>query len=427
MPSPTRLSPGVRAVLVASFALAALACGGPGGTGAGGGGGSGGGTGGGAGATSFRERLWIGTGEYSAAPNWHAVLRFEDADNAAVTGAGDPDATMPVKQMVDKDGIPLLFAHGIYVHEGRDELWMSSLFTNPDGVVCMMCNPEDPSQPGSVGVIAQASKANGPQTLSRHLFGGAPQNDMTQLVQPHGLWIDEPRDILYVASTFGRKVLAFDGSATLDGNTPPSRIIDPPDLGTPVFVFIDAEADRMFVASMSSPQAPAPAIVVMNHASTRSGNAPPDLLIRGPMTRLSAGNNQTTHNVWFDRKTKLLFAAHHTNEVLIFDLSGVDLDSPPGELDLAPRVIDASSSDAEIPHTNVYGISYVSASDRLYVSVGYANMGPKMGTPPNGVFVYDGVSDASVSGRAPPSRTIGWSNGDVYFPPQPLWVTRVPQ
>src|SRR5262249_18491724 len=138
-------------------------------------------------------------------------------------------------------------------------------------------------------------------------------------------------------------------------------------------------------------------------------------------------NNQTTHNVWFDRKSGLLFVAHHTNEVLIFDLSGVDLASPPAEIDLAPRVLDASSSDAEIPHTSVYGLFYVPEADRLYVSVGYANMGPKPGTPPNGVFVYEGVSDPAVTGRAAPARKIGWSSSNKYFPPQPLWVTRVAQ
>lgn len=386
------------------------------------------GEGGAAGGAPARERLFVGTGEYSAAPDWHAILRFDDAEKAAANGAGMPDATMPVKQLTSEDGIPLLFAHGMYLHEGRDELWLATLFTNGDGAVCMMCSPQDPAEPGSIGVVANASSADGPQKLARHIFGGKPEQDLTQLVQPHGLWIDEGRDILYVASTFGGQVLAFHDTAMLDGNVAPDRVIDPPDLGTPVFVFIDSAADRLFVASMpSGPQAPMPAIVVFNGASTREGNAPPDMLLRGPQSRLAAGNNQTTHNVWYDAPSKQLFVAHHTNEVLIYDFSSVDLDSPPPELDLAPRVIDASASDADIPSTSVYGLFYVPEADRLYVSVGYANMGPKPGTPPNGVAVYDGVTSKDVSGRVKPSRVIGWASGNQYFPPQPLWVTRQPE
>lgn len=379
--------------------------------------------------TPAHERLYVGTGEYNGKQNWHGVLRFEDAAALDSTAFGPYPATstIPIKSTTDSAGVKLNFAHGFYVWEARDEMYIATLFTRADNVECGPCDPMSPEQSGSVAVLSGISKADGPQKISRHLFGGdVPAQDATQINQPHGLWIDEGRDLLYVANTFGRKLLVFNSASTVSGNTPPSRILTSPKLGFPVFVFVEPSTDVMFIASMATPPiAPAPAILFYRNASNVDAAAEPDIRIMGPNTRLSAGNNQTTHNVWFDRTSKLLFVGHHTNEVLVYDLSKVDLENAgPMDLDLAPRVIDVSTLDADIPAWSVYGLFYVGAEDRLYVSTGHAMMGPSVGSPPNAVKVYDGVSSPMFSGREQPSRLIHWQNGNIYFPPQPLWVTR---
>lgn len=205
-----------------------------------------------------KDRLFVGTGEYSATPDWHGVLRFEDA----LAGADPmtPDATIPMKQTTDAAGTKLLFEHSFFVHEGRDEMYVSTLFTNSANKECMPCDPMDPSQPGSIAVLTNISTIDGPQTVSRHIFGGDdPASDKTGLVQPHGVWVDVSHDELYVANTFGKNILVFADAAHVDGNTPPSRTIFNPGLGTPVFVFVDEVNDWLFVASMPSPpEAPEP-------------------------------------------------------------------------------------------------------------------------------------------------------------------------
>lgn len=373
-----------------------------------------------------KRRLFVGTGEYNAVQNWHGILRFEDV-SGSIDGPIAPSATIPIKETHDSAGVKLNFAHGFYVHEARDEIFASTLFTRADNIPCMMCNPQDPSETGSIAVLGGARTADGPQVVVRHLFGGDdPALDKTQIYQPHGVWVDEPRDLLYVANTFGKTLLVFEGASTVNGNVPPSRVVSSSALGFPVFAYVDSEADRLFVACMGAgPPMPVPSIAIFNGASTLDGDVMPNVRIAGPNTRLGAGNNQTTHNVWFDRQSKLLFVGHHTNEVLIFDLSAVDLDvAGPVVLDLAPRVLDVSASEMEIPNWSVYGLFFVPEDDALYVSTGFAMMGPKPGTPPNGVKVYEGVTSPSVSGRVPPAKIVTWTNGMTYFPPQPLWVTK---
>lgn len=372
----------------------------------------------------LHDRLFVGTGEYSATPDWHGILRFEDAFGADPM---TPDATIPMKQTTDAAGTKLLFEHSFFVHEGRDEMYVSTLFTNSANKECMPCDPMDPTQPGSIAVLQNISTVDGPQTVARHIFGGDdPVNDKTGLVQPHGVWVDVSHDELYVANTFGKNILVFADAAHANGNTPPTRTIYNPGLGTPVFVFVDEVNDWLFVASMPSPpEAPEPQIAIFRDASTLNGNIGPHLQLHGPNTRIGAGNNQTTHNVWYDRDTQLMFVGHHTNEVLIFDMKDVDFQAkPPVHLDLAPRVIDVSTSDADVAQWSVYGLFYVPEVDRLYVATGFAMGGPQAGTPPNAVLVFDGVSSPSVMGRAEPTQRIHWGNGDTYFPPQPLWVTR---
>jgi hypothetical protein len=382
---------------------------------------------GGAAGAGPRSALHVGTGEYSAVQPWHAVLRFDAPEtiDSSSTGAVAANATIPIAESGDASGVRLSFAHGLYLDEAKDELYLSTLFTSADNQPCMPCDPKQ--QRGSVAVISGISRADGAQVVSRHVFGGgAPEGDLTRIFQPHGVWVDTTRDLLYVANTFSPsdRVLVFDAASSVTGNVAPSRVLRSPAIGAAVFAYVEPGEDRLFLACMAGgPAAHGAALALYNHASTADGDRPPDLRITGPSTRLEHGNNRTTHNVWFSPERRLLFAAHHTNEVLIFDLSAVDLDAPVSpELDLEPRVIDVSSSDADVDRYSVYGLFFVERDDELYVSVGYADGGPRPGTPPNGVRVFGGASSASVSGRAAASRVIEWQSGGQYFPPQPLWV-----
>lgn len=379
---------------------------------------------------SREERLLVGTGEYSAMQDWHAILRFEHAESIDVTGGAGgptPDATIPVKESGDAAGVHLNFAHGLYLDEARDELWVAAIFTNATNSESML-NPM--SDAGSVGVIASASTVDGPQRLSRHLFGAA-----TRLRQPHGVWLDRDRDIAYVANTFGDSILIWDEAHLADGNLAPTREITSPRLGHPVFVFVEPTLDLLFVAVMrSDPRMSEPSIAVYANASTLDGEVEPNLVIAGPMSRIAEGSNQTTHNVWYDAARDRLFVGHHTNEVLIFDTSGVDLTpAAPMRRDLPARVlrINEVEDDSDARQWSVYGLFYLSDADRLYVSCGFANPpmgmmmsgGPRPGSPPNVVRVYEGAS--GLTGRPPADRTIAWQSGELYFPPQPLWVTVV--
>lgn len=371
-------------------------------------------------APTGHEQLFVATGEYSASPSWHAVLRFDEAEaaDAVVT----PAATVPLKASTDAAGTKLLFGHGMYLWQSRNEMFVSTLFTNSANAECAQCMPTTPS--GSIAVLNNITTADGAQTVVRHIFGGHGAGDVTGVHQPHGLWIDEPRDLLYVANTFGHTLLVFANASAATGNVAPARTLTSAKLGSPANVFLDQPADRLFVASIATGgQANKPAILIYNRASTRDGADDPDVRIIGTATRLAEGNNQTTHNVWYDPTSKLMFVGHHTNEILIYDLAGVDLDpAAPTDLELVPRVIQVNENDGDVASWSVYGLAYVAAHDRLYVSTGATMGGPKPGAPPNAIKVYDGVSQTAASGRVAPTRVIGWSNGTTYFPPQPLWV-----
>lgn len=381
--------------------------------------------------TEPRSRVYLGTGEYSPSDNWHGILRFEGGDtlNTASTAEGaTPSGTVPVKEVVDGNGVNLNFVHSFYVWEDRDELFASSLFTTADGHLCGDVGGGGPIVPnlescGSIGVLSNASGLSGGQTLSRHLFGAN-----TQIDQAHGLWIDEGRDMLYVAnsslaSSDHRGVLVFHDASIVDGDPPPDRKLTFP--GTPVHVFVDGPSDRLFVVTMQPT-----GVLIFGGASTLDGEVVPGTTIAGPATRLDEGNNQTTHNVWFNADYEQIIVGHHTNEVLFYNVSGISLDSA-GEVDLAPRVLEVNDTDSDQYDWSTYGFFYQKEFDRLYVSTGHTEGGTadRSGGPnPGGdhvVRVYDGVSSDALSGRVAPSRKIHWDNWETYFPPQPLWVTDI--
>jgi hypothetical protein len=425
------------------------------------------------------DTLYTATGEYHDGTYWDAVLRFDDAQDidSDTNGAVTPSATLPVKSdpvgsgIVDAAGYQMNFVHTLYLWD--DDLYLGSLFTNKNNYAGDPSNPdlqymaETSFEIGSVGVLTGASTlSDGGATLERHLFDDLNTDGTTatttELHQPHGIWIDESRDILYVANSFSGKILVFDGASAVDGRSAPDRVIEHSNIGFPIHVFVDEVNDRLFVASVgvsapppSSPpssvkyhsaggvadpstpgtcNAGPPGLVVYNHASTVDGSVAPDVRILGDNTRLCEGNNQTTHNVWFDTATNTIIASHHTNELLMYDASVIDFTSTtPTDYDITPKrflEINEEADGSDMYYWSVYGFFYLAEKDRLYISGGYSSHAtdergavPDVGIPPSEIKVYDGVSLSHFNGQMTPTRVIHWDNGDTYYPSQALWVS----
>lgn len=370
--------------------------------------------------TIYHERIYIGTGEYNPFPNWHGILRFEDAMNYNSGPTCDttyvPDATIPVKQC-STGTMFMNFEHGFYLDEFHDRMYVSTLFTNPNNY--LTTNPD--SAKGSIAIFDNISTLNGGNSPIRHIFG-----DSTGLRQPHGCWLDETRDMLYVANSFACNILVFHNASTRNGNTPPDRIISWGTMATPVYIFIDDSADRMFVACSGIGCSSQPKVCIYNDASLINGVVQPDLMIAGNNTRLLHGN-PTVHNVWYNKKNGLLAVGHHTFELLFFDMNAIDLNpSSPAIHNLTPRVIQINDDPflTDTSNHNLYGFFWDEERDIIFLSDGISSGGPTPGSPPNVLKIYENVSDTAMHGVVPPNRTICWSNGDIYFPPQPIWVQK---
>jgi hypothetical protein len=370
--------------------------------------------------TIYHERIYIGTGEYNPFPDWHGILRFEDAANYNSGPNCDttymPDATIPVQQC-STGTMFMNFEHGFFLDEMNDRMYVSTLFTNPANI--LTTDPD--TAKGSIAIFDNISSLNGGQTPSRHIFG-----DSTGLRQPHGCWLDQANDRLYVANSFGCNILVFNNASTRTGNTPPDRIISHPSMSTPVYIFIDNAHNRMFVACSGIGCGGLPKVCVYNNASTINGVVSPDVRIEGNNTRLGF-RNPTVHNVWYNKLNGLLAVGHHTHEMLFFDLNTVNL-SPgaPASYNMTPRVlmINENVSLSDTSNHNLYGFYWDVERDIMFASDGISNGGPQPGSPPNVIKIFGNVSDTSVHGVTVPDRTICWTNGDVYFPPQPIWVQK---
>ncbi len=370
--------------------------------------------------TIYHERIYIGTGEYNPFPDWHGILRFEDAMNYNSGALCDttyiPEGVIPVQQC-STGTMFMNFEHGFYLDETNDRMYVSTLFTNPGNI--MTTNPD--TAKGSIAIFDNISTLTGGQTPSRHIFG-----DSTGLRQPHGCWLDEVNDRLYVANSFGCNILVFNNASTRNGNTPPDRIISSPVLSTPVYIFIDEPADRMFVACSGIGCGGPPKVVIYNNASTINGVVTPNVRIEGSNTRLGF-RNPTVHNVWYNTLNGLLAVGHHTHEMLFFDMNTVNM-SPgsPMVYNMIPRVLMINDDPllTDTSNHNLYGFYWDEERDIMYTSDGISNGGPQPGSPPNVLKIFENVSDTSVHGVTIPDRTICWSNGDVYFPPQPIWVQK---
>ena len=369
---------------------------------------------------TYQEHLIIGTGEYAPSSNWHALLQFDRADTMHSTAGNiqyNPSSTIPIRQCVD-NGVNLNFAHGFYHRSSSDELYVATIFTNAANI--LTTNPD--TAVGSIAVFDDIRTLNGAQVPSRHIFG-----DSTQLKQPHGCWVDESRDLLYVANTFGESVLIFHQANSVNGNKVPNQVI--PISGRPVYVYVDEQTDRLFVAVMPNGMPGVdPKVEIFNNASMLNGAVAPNIRISGSNTRFNIGN-MTTHNVWFRADKQMLAVGHHTNELLLFDLSTLNWSSAPTQnYNLSPKVVYVVDTALGIhPNDiNLYGFYWDVEFDRMYCSVGIDNPGggPMPGSPPSSIKIFDNISDPLTVGVVTASREIMWGNANTYYPPQPIWLIK---
>lgn len=365
--------------------------------------------------------VWLGTGEYTMTTPWHAVLRFDDAQ--AISGSVTPNATLPHASTTNASGITMDFGHDLYVTDD-DDLYVCYTFSNDaGGEGCNVAPGSTESSCGSIGVMSGASSIDGGQVLTRQIYGAN-----TGLHDPHGLWVDEARDLLYVANAWAGEVLVWENASTQNGDVAPTRVIDVSGEGYPIDVMLDEDADRLYVAMANSTNG---SIGIYEEASTLSGTVSPDQRIVGSNTRISEGNNQTTHNSILIPDENLLVVGHHTNEVLIFDLDAITFGSTSSTVDynLTPRIVYINESTDDTWDWSCYGIAYAEDGDELYVSAGYTAGGTSTssssphrgGSPEHAIKIFPNISDASTSGFAA-YREINWDNADEYYPPQPLWI-----
>jgi hypothetical protein len=327
------------------------------------------------------HRLFLGTGEFDPGAGWDGILVYDRAD--AINGNQSPD------RLVDMGASTVNFGHMMYYVRSRDELYVTSLFTD------------------EIMVFGGASMMNGPQAPIRTISG-----PLTQLREPHGLWIDETRDILYVANRLPSSgpysaVVAFSNASTVTGNVAPGRSISGAltMLDQPFNVFVDEVRDYLYIANANGADANR-GIVIYHNASLANGNQAPDRQIAGNLTPFYS-THPTVHNVFLDLVRDHMYVANHQDEVYVFHNASV----ADGNI-AADRTLSGFD--------NALGLFYLPDEDTLYVSDG---PGPVMCSADQKVKVFYNASTLSGAVGTAPDRAITWSPENcTYYPPQPLAI-----
>jgi hypothetical protein len=327
------------------------------------------------------HRLFLGTGEYDPGAIWDGTLVWDRAD--AINGNRSPN------RLVDMGMSGVNFGHMIYYVESRDELYVTSLFSD------------------EIMVFGGASMMNGPQVPIRTISGV-----LTELREPHGLWIDESRDILYVANRLPSSgpdsaVLAFHNASTVTGNIAPDRSIAGAAtlLDEPFNVFVDEARDYLYIANANGSDANR-GIVIYHNASVVNGNVAPNRQIAGALTPFYS-THPTVHNVFIDLARDHMYVANHQDEVYVFHNASTANGNIPADRTLSG-------------FDNALGLFYLPDEDTLYVSDG---PGPVSCSADQKVKVFVNASTLTGAVGTVPDRFITWAPENCqYYPPQPLAV-----
>ena len=177
---------------------------------------------------------------------------------------------------------------------------------------------------------------------------------------------------LYVTSGSQNSILRFDNAFTTTGNISPAATISgaATQLTTPVYLALDATADRLFVADRSSAS-----ILVFDQISTKPGNVAPDRVISGVATNLFVPVQP-----FLDRSRNLLYVSDDV-DVLVFN----NASTANGNV--------ASARDIQ-PGFSVGAIFVDSTNDRLFVADSNGDA----------VDIYDNAS--TLDGPTAPTRQI---------------------
>lgn len=199
------------------------------------------------------------------------------------------------------------------------------------------------------------------------------------LLGPGGLDVDTTRDILYVTDNAVTGIYVWDDASQINGDVPPDRFIDLDRVCRDVA--IDPTHDRLFASSGDE-------VVIVENASTRTGEVQPDRVIRGTATRLDSCFGLAV-DVARDR---LYVASRDSDAVLVYD----ELDTIEGNV--APRAILAGAATGV---NNPVDVSLDRRRDHLYVVNDEAVDEP--------VRVWERASSAG--GNLPPTRIIAAPDG----------------
>lgn len=186
---------------------------------------------------------------------------------------------------------------------------------------------------------------------------------------------------LYVTNDSANSIVRFDNAFTATGNVTPAANISgaATQLSNPQYIFLDASADRLFVANASGSN-----ILIFETASTKTGNVAPSRVI-------TSTNLATPTDVELDKGRDLLYVAD-TNSILEFaSASTVNGSTVPVRL-LSPGFTPGA-------------ILIDAANDRLFVA----------DPTSNAIDIYDGASTLP-TGSIAPSRQLAGSNTQLGQP-----------
>ena len=223
-----------------------------------------------------------------------------------------------------------------------------------------------------------AFTANGNAAPAVTISGAA-----TQLSNPQYMFLDATADRLFVANPGTPNIVIYDGISTKTGNVAPSRVISSTSLATPTDVAVDKGRNLLYVADNN-------AVLVFSAASTVNG-------VTVPVHTIQSGF--TPSAILVDAASDRLFAADaSSNAINVYDgastLSGAAV--------AVTRKLTGSNTQLAQP----FGLQIDSAG-RLIVS----NFAP---TP--SITIY--ANAATVNGNIAPVTTISGSNTTLAGPTQ---------
>lgn len=322
--------------------LGALGCSGSGGdTGTDTGGDDGGGSGGGSGLL------------YVANTQSNAILRFDNA----TTLEGDVAPTATIQGALTRLSAPAY----LFLDVSNDRLYVAN------------------AGQSSILVFDNVSTLDGNIAPTRFIEGAN-----TTLSAPSRAILDFGRDILYVDNAGQQSILAFANGATIEADIAPTRRIAGanPGLGNSLDMFLDASADRLYVANTGGGS-----VLVFDLISTLEGNLFPQRILRGGNTRLG-----TPQSILVDSGNNLLVA--DANSLLRF----ANADTVEG--DVAPTAVISGANTGLLQP----GQMLLNGGD-LYL----ANTGS------NEILIFEDFSSQE-TGNPFPNRRIGGTNTRILGP-----------